>query len=116
MSLAKTPPVDFTQDPPAIVAAKQRIAARLVQVNMFLKHEPQHKSLIKFITDHGLHYEKLNAFQHRIYNPRNSKFVDWWNGKKQTMRRADGSFGQQGKAQAFLLQEIARLVDLEVRH
>lgn len=74
------------------------------------KRQPKLKTLFKWVDENKLQYFKLSPWQHRIESPRTGKFVDWWDGKKNAMRRVDGSYGVQGKQQGFLLQELVKLL------
>lgn len=74
------------------------------------KRQPEMTTLFRFVDENGLRYSKMGDYQHRILNPKTHKFVDWWDGKKQTMRRIDGEFDWQGENQMQLLRELANLV------
>lgn len=102
------PVTDWDQEPPAVVAGRQRMEERKRQVRTLLARQPHLSSLITFIEEHGLIYTKLSDYQHRIKHPGTDKFVDWWDGKNKTMSD-NGRWGKQGKNQAFLLQAVTKL-------
>lgn len=96
------------EEPIAVKYNRELFEKKQKEQKALLKKTP--KSLRDFITDNSLRYEKLNPYQHRISNPKNGKFVDWWDGKKQTMRNIKGEFEWQGKNKMALLHELAKLI------
>lgn len=112
---AKLPPLPVNpkgmllEEPPAVQYNRELIAKRKADAERIKKLRPGMKDIIQFAQENKLIFNNLNPYHFRIKNPRTGKFVDWWDGKKQTMRRMNGSFGYQGGNKAFLLQELAKL-------
>jgi len=74
------------------------------------KKRPDLKTMFQFVDENELIYTRLDSYHHRIQNPKTGKFIDWWDGKKRTMRKIDGTFDYQGNDKSFLLQELANLI------
>lgn len=102
--------VSLLIEPPAVKYNRELSEKRAKELKKIRKTLPELKSLFTFVDENKLKYLKLSLYQHRVLNPRTEKFVDWWDGKKKLMRRANGKFDIQGNKQGFLLQEIAALV------
>lgn len=83
---------------------------RALQNKQLRKSQPRLKSIFRFVDENSLTYLKLNDYQHRVINRKTGKYVEWWDGKKQTMRRLDGQIDWQGENKITLHQELARLV------
>lgn len=101
-------PTDWETDPPAVQYGKMLKAEREKEMQALIRRQPHLKSLITFVMNNGLMYQKLSDYQHRIKAVGTDRFVDWWDGKNKTMSD-NGRWGKQGKNQAFLLQAVTRL-------
>lgn len=90
--------------------AKQAKIARKERYALLRKTQPWLKKIFQFVDENDLIYTKMGDYQHRVTNADTNKFVDWWDGKKQSMRCINGMIEWQGEHQIKLHQELANLL------
>ncbi len=101
--------VTLDEDPPAVIAGKERAAQRARELETLKQQHPNLIKMLQYVDRYKLTYKRLDSYHHRIENTRTGQFVDWWDGKNKRMRSVKGLYCKQGLNQSFLLQEIAKL-------
>lgn len=103
-------PSDFSQEPTAMSYYRAIFEMKQKKILVTRKKRPDMEDIFKIVDDNKLKYFQPGAYQHRVKNPRTNRMIDWWDGKKQTMRKLDGLYGYQGKHKEFLLQELMKII------